>query len=202
MLEVGPDPDQKKLVYWRVAELHIACITQGFLATLGPRFLALMYESIDEGSESVLLVSRNGTDVVGFVAGTSGGMGPIYKGMLRRWPALVLALLPSLVSPRRVWRILDILRYSGRAARAGDLPMAELLSIGVDGEFRGHGHAAGLYQALCDYFRKKHVGAFKIVVGGSLDSAHRFYRRMGAHPASQLEVHRGEASTVYLHTLS
>lgn len=202
MREAAASAEQKKLVYRRVAELHIACITHGFLATLGPRFLALMYQAIDEGSESVLMVSRDGPDVVGFVAGTSGGMGPIYNGMLRRWPALMLALLPSLVSPRRVWRILEILRYSGRAARAADLPMAELLSIGVDSEARGKGHAAGLYQGLCDYFRNKNVAAFKIVVGLSLDSAHRFYCRMGARPASRLEVHSGETSTVYLHTLS
>lgn len=201
MCNAAAEAEQRQLIYRRVAELHIECISQGFLTTLGPRFLALMYQAIDESTDSVLLVSRDGYDVVAFVAGTSRGMGPIYRGLLRHWPALLVALLPSLVSPGRLWRILDVVRYSGRVARSTDLPMAELLSIGVDREARGKGHAAGLYQGLCAYFREKQVKAFKIVVGVSLDSAHRFYWRMGAHPASQLEVHRGELSTAFLHTL-
>lgn len=190
-------PD-KHLVYRRVADLHIACINQGFLATLGPGFLALMYQAVDEGPDSILLVSRDGEQIVGFVAGAS-GMGPIYRRMLHQWPRLVVALLATVLSPRSLLRILDIVRYSrGSAKTSNSLPIAELLSIGVDPTFRGRGHAARLYRSLSDYFRSRNVRRFKIVVGSALEPAHRFYQRMGAVPAAQVEVHSGERSILYV----
>lgn len=186
-------------LYRRVAELHMVNIDRGFLSTLGVPFLSLMYQAIDEGDDSVLLVAREGDKVVGFVSGAA-GMGPIYRRMLGRWPQLVLALMPAM-SPKRLWRVLEILRYTGRGNTTGPLPQTELLSIAVDAGFRGKGHAEDLYQRLCLHFRSHDIPAFKIVVGAALESAHRFYVRMGAEPFAQTEVHKGEASTVYVHKL-
>jgi ribosomal protein S18 acetylase RimI-like enzyme len=190
--------------YRSVAELHIANINQGFLSTLGVGFVSLMYRAIDEGDDSVLLTVRVNEQVVGFVAGAT-GMRPIYIRMLRYWPQLFWALLPSLFSPRRVWRIIEILRYS-RSAGSGVssgamLPAAELLSIAVAPAFRSQGHAENLYQALGEHFLRQALPAFKIVVGSALAPAHKFYRRMGAQPAAEVEVHQGSLSTVYVQTL-
>jgi hypothetical protein len=57
-------------VYEQVARIHIACIDQGFLSTLGPRFLSLLYQSIDETENSTLIVARDKDRIIGFVAGT------------------------------------------------------------------------------------------------------------------------------------
>jgi len=189
-------------LYRAVAELHVANINQGFLATLGLGFVSLMYRAIDEGEDSVLLVTRVNAQVVGFVAGAT-GMGPIYKRMLRYWPQLFWALLPSLFLPRRVWRIIEILRYSRSSGGTSGavLPAAELLSISVAPAFRGQHHAESLYQELCEHFLKRGLPKFKIVVGSALAPAHKFYRRMGAQPAAEIEVHQGSASTVYVQTL-
>ncbi|MDQ3058654.1 MAG: GNAT family N-acetyltransferase [Pseudomonadota bacterium] len=189
-------------LYCTVAKLHIANINQGFLSTLGVGFVSLMYRAIDEGDDSVLLVARVNGEAIGFVAGAT-GMKPIYRRMLRYWPQLVWALLPSIFSPRRVWRIIEILRYSrngGGGSSGLVLPAAELLSIAVAPEFRGQRHAENLYQALCEHFLQCGMPAFKIVVGSALAPAHRFYRRMGAQPAAEVEVHQGSASTVYVQT--
>ena len=189
-------------LYRSVAELHIANINQGFLSTLGVGFISLMYRAIDEGDDSVLLVAQSDGKVIGFVAGAT-GMKPIYRRMLRYWPQLFWALLPSLFSPRRVWRIIEILRYSrgGGGSSGATLPAAELLSIAVAPEFRGQRHAENLYQSLCEHFLQRKLPAFKIVVGSALAPAHKFYRRMGAQPAAEVEVHQGSASTVYVQAL-
>lgn len=188
-------------LYRRVAELHIANINQGFLSTLGIGFVALMYEAIDQGKNSVLLVSEVDSRVVGFVAGAT-GMGSIYLRMLRSWHRLLITLLPSLFSPRRVWRIIEILRYSGGAVDLKGLPAAELMSIAVDPVFRGKAHAEQLYQGIADHFRSEGISAFKIVVGAELAPAHRFYIRMGAELVTETEVHSGENSLVYVHNLT
>jgi ribosomal protein S18 acetylase RimI-like enzyme len=186
----------KRQIYRRVAQLHIECINQGFLRTLGPRFLALMYEAIDEGADSVLLVRRRGDEVVGFVAGAN-GMDAIYKRMLRHAVRLGVAIVPAVLSMKNMKRMVEIVRYSRAPSRGSALPRAELLSIGVGQSSRRHGHAEALFQELCATFRGNGVRAFKIVVGTSLAPAQRFYERMGATAAGTLSVHDGESSIVY-----
>lgn len=187
-------------LYRQVAQLHVDNIDQGFLATLGTGFVALMYQAIDESPTSLLLVEERGGRVVGFVAGGC-GMGAIYKRMLRSPVRLGLALLPSVTHPRRVLRILEILRYSRGHSLPSNLPAAELLSIAVDVSCRGKQVAEGLYHRLESHFLEQGVSSFRIIVGQALASAHRFYVRMGAVPVTEVEVHQGETSTIYVHRL-
>lgn len=74
-------------------------------------FISLMYRAIGEGTGNALLVEERDGRMVGFVAGAL-GMGPIYRQMLRHPFRFVVALSPSLLYPKRAWRILEILRYS------------------------------------------------------------------------------------------
>lgn len=187
-------------LYRQVAELHVGNIDQGFLATLGVSFVSLMYRAIDEARDSVLLVEERDDRVVGFVSGGI-GMGSIYKGILRYPFRLAFSLLPSVLRPGRVLRIVDILRYSRGKDQQVDLPDAELLSLAVSPAYRGQQVAERLYHRLVDHFNASGVPAFKITVGEALAPAHRFYQRMGAVPYAKVEVHEGEASTVYLHRI-
>ena len=183
--------------YRQVAALHAANIDQGFLATLGVPFLALMYRAIDEAGDSVLLTEEQGEQVVGFVSGGL-GMGSIYRRMLRRPIRLGLSILPSLLRPKRVKRIIEILRYNGGASDDALLPDAELLSIAVDPSVRGTGVAERLYRRLQAHFVQRDIGSFRITVGDSLAPAHRYYQRMGAKATGRVEVHEGEGSVVYV----
>lgn len=183
--------------YRQVAALHAASIDQGFLATLGVPFLELMYEAIDLAKDSVLLTEEQDGRVLGFVAGGL-GMGPIYRSMLRSPLRLIWALLPSLLRPRRVMRILDILLYGRRKGDGARWPKAELLSIAVEPTARGTGVAERLYRRLDYHFRERGISAFRIIVGDSLAPAHRYYKRMGATAVDHIQVHAGERSTVYV----
>lgn len=186
--------------YRQVARLHVRCLDQGFLATLGEGFLALMYEAIDGAEASTLLVEEEGGEVRGFITGGT-GMGPIYRRMMRSPVRLGLSLAPVALRPRKVRRILEILRYSGAGGLPDGLPDAELLSLAVAPEWRGKAVADRLYQRLVEDFRCRGVDAFRITVGEALAPAHRFYQRMGATTAADIEVHGGEPSRVYVHRL-
>lgn len=186
--------------YRQVAALHAASIDQGFLSSLGERFLALMYSAIDGAPDGVLIVEEREGRVLGFVAGAA-GMHGIYRRLLRRPLPLVLALAPSMLRPSRLRRIFEILRY-GRSDGGGQhWPTTELLSIAVSLDSRGQGIAESLYQRLIDHFRSRGIADFRIVVGDALAPAHRFYRRMGAVPAGRIEVHAGEGSKVYVQAI-
>lgn len=188
-------------IYRDVARIHMQCINQGFLPTLGERFLALLYQSIDADPKSTLLIERKKGDVVGFVAGGR-GMGSIYRQMLRLWPRLFWALLPTLTNPCKLKRIVEIVFFSCKQKPVPGCPRAELLSIAVLESARGGGVAASLYESLKQQFADAGESAFCIVVGDSLVSAHRFYQRMGAVPIAQISVHKGQGSTLYQHDLS
>lgn len=181
----------------QVAQLHATSIDQGFLSSLGPRFLTVLYRAIDRCDSSVLIVERKGPDVIGFVTGGA-GMGPIYRQMLRDWPALITALLPVVLQPRKVMGIVEILRRRDTAKTNADMPQHELFSIAVAPAARGTGTAARLYWALSAWFEDRNVPAFRIVVGESLTEAHRFYTRMGAELMDSLRVHGDAHSTVYV----
>lgn len=188
----------KDVLYDQVAALHISCIGQGFLATLGVPFLALMYQAIDESDTAVLLTEQRDGRAIGFVSGCV-GMKAIYQRMMRSPFRLARALLPSLIHPTRLAKVLDILRYDGGGTSSKpDWPPAELLSIAVVPEVRGSGVAEILYRNLASHFAAVGEPAFRIVVGNALEPAHRFYKRMGAIPVGRIEVHRGEGSVVYV----
>lgn len=191
---------ERRVLYQQVARLHIDNINQGFLATLGIGFVSLMYQAIDEAQDSVLLVEERDGRVTGFVSGGC-GMGAIYKQMLRSPFRLGLALMPSLLRPRRVLRILEILRYSRGHSLPLGLPKAELLSIAVAPSCRGQQVADRLYRRLEEHFQDAGITSFRIIVGETLAPAHRFYQRMGAASTATVEVHEAELSVVYVQQL-
>lgn len=193
------DP-HSRAVCRQVAELHAANLEAGFLSTLGIGFLTVLYEAIDASEDSVLLVEEQAGRVVGFVSGC-GRMAGVYRQLLKKPLRLAGALLPSVWRPRRLWRIVETLRYSRGDASSDDLPDAELMSLAVAPEFRGQGIADRLYERLETYFRSRGVAAFKIMVGEQLAPAHRFYARRGARPAAETEVHSGAKSVIYVHSL-
>ena len=186
--------------YRAIAGLHCDHINQGFLATLGVPFLTLLYEAIDKDSESVLLVERVDRRVVGFVTGTR-GLGRIYKQLLLKPLRLIYSLKSCLLSPSKMYKIIEVLLISKDSNISSDLPKQELLSIVINPAYQGGGHAENLFKALCAHFRAEGASSFSIVVGSNLDRAHAFYTKMGSIPVKKVQVHKGADSVVYVKEL-
>lgn len=187
--------------YREIAKLHVNYINKGFLASLGIPFLTLLYEAIDKDSESVLIVERVDRVIVGFVAGTS-GLGRLYKQLLFHPLQLIYSLKTSLLSPSKIYKIIEIFLISKDDNSSVDIPKQELLSIVVNPIYQGGGHAENLFKALCDHFKAEGVCSFSIVVGSNLDRAHAFYKKMGSIPVKEMQVHKGSNSVIYLKNLS
>jgi ribosomal protein S18 acetylase RimI-like enzyme len=184
-----------------IAILHSANIDQGFLSSLGVDFLALLYQAISESDKAVLFCRRQNGAIVGFVS-ASYGMRHIYIGLLKLLPSLLWALRSVFISYSKIRKILELLfRPNPENDTSSSLIHYELLSIAINSDFRGQGIAQDLYKELCAYYRDNGVAAFKIVVGGKLAPAHRFYLACGAKPVDKVQVHTGEDSTVYVQEL-
>ena len=189
------------VVYQKVAQLHCEHINQGFLATLGPSFLALLYEAIDKDKSSVLIAKEVDGDVVGFVSGAA-SLRPIYKQLLYRPFSLFVALTSCFFSISKLSKIIEIFFIGKNNPILTGLPRHELLTIVVDPSFQGQGHAEDLFSSLCYYFKAVNVTNFKVVVGGDLARAHAFYLKMGCAVAGEIEVHKGKDSLVYVRQCS
>lgn len=195
-------PEARQGVFRQVAALHADNIANGFLATLGPGFLALLYRAIDESDDSVLLVEFQGDRVVGFIAGAT-SLRAVYMRMLRHPVAMLRVMMPIALRGRTLARVLEILRYEGKATNEHrNLPKAELLSLAVTPALRGPAGgsiAERLYGRLVTHFQERGEPGMRIVVGPRLARAQRFYRRMGAEVVGTIEVHHLEQSILFVH---
>jgi ribosomal protein S18 acetylase RimI-like enzyme len=189
-----------------IARLHCQALRYGFLSRVGERFLTLLYGTMRDLPDAILVAASQGDRLVGFVSGTV-STGGLYRAFLRRHLFRGgLILLPHLLSLGRLRRVLETLAYPFRKQATTEaeapLPAAELLSIAVAEDCRGTGIAPGLYRRLCQEFERRQVPAFRIVVGAGLAPARRFYAKMGAREARIVTVHQGEESLILVHYLA
>ena len=180
-----------------IASLHSNYLNQGFLSSLGVEFLTLLYEAIDKDRESILLVERVENRVVGFVSGTN-GLIRIYMKLLMKPLQLFFSLKDCLLSPRKLYKIFEIIFLSKKISTSTDLPKQELLSIVVNPNYQGAGHSEILFYKLCDHFKLNGMKSFKIIVGSNLNRAHAFYKKVGAIPLRSFQVHKGSESLIYI----
>ena len=175
-----------------MARLHATEIAEGFLPTLGVRFLGLLYRRVARSPSSFAFVADDGAAVVGFAAGTE-SLRALYRSfLLRDGAAVVLAAGPRIA---RSWRrVMETLRYPSR--EGADLPPAELIAIAVGREARGRGLGHELVDAVTAEFSRRGVTTARVVTGADNDAALRLYRACGFRTAATLHVHRGTASEV------
>jgi glycosyltransferase involved in cell wall biosynthesis/ribosomal protein S18 acetylase RimI-like enzyme len=174
-----------------IARLHAEMIDTGFLSTLGPSFLELLYRALITSARGTVIVVEDDGSVVGFVAGVD-DTGLFYREFLRA--NLIRAgirVVPALLRPgtwRRVW---ETLRYgTSREDGVG----AELLSMAVAPVMKRRGLGTRLVGALQNSATSKGLRAMKVVVGSSNHPAIGLYESCGFGDRHAIEVHSGENS--------
>ena len=173
------------------ARLHATQIGEGFLSSLGPRFLTLLYRRIVAWPRSFLLVAEEDGVVVGQAAATE-DVGGLYRQFLLR-DGLVAG---AVAGPRllRRWRlVLETLRYpSGES----ELPPAELLAVAVDPDWTGRGIGRALVSAANEELGRRGVANARVVVAASNAPALALYRSTGFRPSASIRVHADTRSEV------
>lgn len=173
--------------------LHATEITDGFLSSLGPRFLARLYRRTARHPGSFLLVAEDGGRITGMAAGTT-DVGALYRAFLvRDGAAAALASLPQIV--RSVPRVVETLRYGG-SGHDPALPDAELLAVAVDRDSHGRGVGRRLVEEAQSRFTALGAPGARVVAGATNTAALRLYRGCGFRPAARTEVHAGALSEV------
>ncbi len=188
VLRLGTVADAKT-----AAVLHASQIDEGFLASLGSRFLNRLYRRMPRVPGSFLLLLENNEGAVGFLAG-SVEVGRLYRTFLLRDGALgAVDCAGRLVrSPRRV---LETLRH-GTSDNAGE---AELLAIAVDPAARGLGGGRMLVEEFLKEIARRGRSTADVIVASQNESAIALYRRTGFAVVERFELHRGSESLLMRH---
>jgi ribosomal protein S18 acetylase RimI-like enzyme len=173
------------------AVLHGRLISEGFLSSLGPRFLTRLYGRITRAGGSFLIVAEARGSIVGFIAG-SVDVGQLYRSFLvRDGVAASLSAPVRLVSA--LPRVLETLNHG----RRGEGPVGgELLAVAVDPSWRGRHVGAQLVERFLSELEQRGLHGAHVVVGADNTNAIAMYRRAGFSPARTIEMHRGTPSVV------
>jgi ribosomal protein S18 acetylase RimI-like enzyme len=175
----------------RVAELHRTRISEGFLPTLGPRFLNLLYRRCIRSRRAFVVVADDGGRVAGFAAAAD-DLGALYREFAFRDGVVAgVAAAPRIV--RNASRVLETLRYP---AAAGALPGAEILAVAVDAPLAGRGVGTRLVDAATTELRRRGVTAAKVVAGADNEHALALYERCGFGRHARVNVHGSTPSEV------
>ncbi len=186
-----------------IVQIHLAAFEGFFLESMGKRFLKELYRGFISEPSGVCLAALDGTDVVGFVAGTTQPEEFFRSLLRRRWHAFVLAGAVSMAShPIRVGRkFLSALIYRGE--RPADVPNAALLSsIGVAPSGMGKGVGRVLLSAFCE--RAKASGAPSVYLTtdrDNNDAVNEFYRLNGFNLHSAFLKERNRWMNLYTRSL-
>lgn len=178
-----------------IAHLHRDEIDFGFLSTLRPGFLTVLYRAILRSNCASCIVAECQGRLIGFVAVTT-DMEKMYKVVFHRSRMrLFLHLLPSLVSVRVIRYCWQTFRYPNRKPPM-DLPAAELLSIAVSHCFIGQGIGKRLVNSALDRLWEIQVPAVRVAVLATVP-ANRFYQALGWVLAGTME-HHGRRLNLYV----
>lgn len=186
-----------------VIRIHRIEISQGFLSSLGDNALALLFSHASESLFGKLLIAKDASSgqIVGFLLGTT-DTGAFYKDFLcKKSLKAVFVLAPKLLSFEKVRKVFETLFYPTKSELKA-LPKPELLDIAVLKKYQGTGVAQILFKEFSKKLCDMGIEEFKITTGKSLAGAQRFYEKLGAEKAGEVEVHKGQKTLVYIYRIS
>ncbi|MFH1392113.1 MAG: GNAT family N-acetyltransferase [bacterium] len=177
----------------QIARIHKQEISQGFLSSLGEKFLAKLYEAIIKSPGAFVIVAKKNNQIIGFISGCANTK-KFYRYFVKRY--FFQALFILLLKIQNLKKILETLKYSQENK---NLPKAELLTIAVIKKYQGRGIAQKLFKKFFQEMRRKKITKFKVIVGENLIRANRFYEKSGFRMHSCISIHNNQKSRIYIY---
>ena len=177
-----------------VAVIHLNAIAQGFLSSLGPKFLTELYTALPSCPSGFAFVCELGGGPVGFIA-CADDTRRLFKEILRRRGVrLALAMVPALWKPGVISNSLETLSYPREVGE--EMPSPEILSIAVTEGARGRGIGKALMRRAMAAFRGKGIDRVKVAVESGNHHAQHLYRSLGFVLAKE-QMHHGRPMSTF-----
>lgn len=175
--------------------LHSSRINEGFLPTLGPRFLGRLYRRIALDRDSFLMVAEKDGEILAMASCTE-NLGHLYRVFILRDGVIAAAsaLLPILRSLPRVFETLKYPSQGGSELAKTPLPEAEVLAVAVREGSSGLGVGRQIMVAVIAEFTRRGIESFKVITSSDNAASLALYRSTGFRDTAALEIHEGTDS--------
>ncbi len=180
-----------------IARLHKKLLPEGFLSSINERFLVLLYRNLICSKNSFCFVANEGYNISGFIVGVT-SISRFHKEFLKNnFLSLVQVFLVSIFRPAFIRKVAEDFLYPVTLDKR-DYPDAELFSIAIDTDCQGKGIGKALFSRLVEEFQSLRIDYFKVLVSKHNTKARIFYEKMGGVIRSEIQMHRGECSVIYV----
>ena len=200
----GSTLSSKHIFYTQCSEIHSKQIPNGFLPTLGLRFLSSLYEAFSKSKYSFLLLAIEDGRVVGFIA-ISLHTRDFFKQYFKTKIFWDLHRIPIKTFGKVFFmKSFEVLKYpfSKKTSSESFISNTEIFNFCVDGSVQGKGVGQLLFLNAIEQLKKKKIKTIKIVTGQSQIGAQRFYDKSGAMLSHKIMVHDDEESFVYKYQIN
>lgn len=183
-----------------IANLHKNEIPTGFLSQQSISFLSSLYGYLIS-NEIVYCVKENDR-VLGFIAGTLTTKGLYKRFLFKNIRLLLKFILSNLFSLSFFQKALETLSAPKKTSVLDpDIELPELLSIVVDGKYKGKKIGQKLITVFENRLNEMNIKKYKVVVGSQL-AANSFYLKNGFVKIKDFKLHKEELSNLYIKELS
>jgi len=184
----------------QIAKIHQDEIVEGFLSTLGVKFLSKLYCSLCDSPYAFLYVAVINNRICGFICGST-DTSKVYKYFIMRNGIFILPLIiPKILSFKKIRRIFETLIYPQKKENVV-LPKNEILNFCISSNFQRKGIGKKLFKVLVNEFKSLNLNRIKIVTGANQIKAQKFYESAGAIKFTDIEVHRDSKSFIYVYNI-
>lgn len=182
-------------------QVHLHSFPGFFLTFLGPAFLRELYVATLMDPSGISFVAADGTDIHGFVTGTTQPVG-FYRRLLRcRWWRFTLAaVLPVLKRPSIIPRLLRAFSMPEQATQQEG--RGTLMSIAVLPEAQGRGIGQALVWAFLEATAQRGLRQVDLTTDRDGNEAtNRFYQSLGFVCERTFVTPEGRAMNEYVVSL-
>ena len=180
---VSDAPAMARLMY---DEVH-----WGRIRDFGVGFLTVLNKAFCTSPNAVCVVALVDGRVVGFLSGTT-HLGRFYRDFaLRHGFSAAVAILPRLLSPRRLKTLLRALMYRNDPRPGG--PQAELMTIAVAPGFKGQRIGWRLTDAVMKQLRGRGVDAVRAMMTAGNERSLGLFAKYGFRIAESREFYDSES---------
>ena len=163
----------------QIVAIHLSSFPGFFLTFLGKGFLKYLYKGFMLHPDSGILVAKEESRVVGFLA-YSTELSKFYAFILKRYffPFAWYGFLGALRSPKSILRIIRALTYP--SAKETDEKYIEISSIAVDPTIQTKGIGSGLIKYLLEMFKASEFKVIRLKTDAeNNEAANTFYQKNG-----------------------
>jgi ribosomal protein S18 acetylase RimI-like enzyme len=181
-----------------VVAIHLQSFPGFFLTFLGPKFLSLLYKSILNDHEGIVIIASADERIEGFVAGVIRQSGFYWRLIeKRKWSFALAAFGGLLRKPSIAPRLIRALKrpQESRSASAE----ACLMSMAVRPESQGKGIGKQLVRAFCQTLAERGVKALCLTTDQeNNEQVKRFYQTVGFQVVRTYTTPEGRVMNEYM----